>query len=636
MKKTILISGFLIAQLYLRAQENLYIKDSIPAALLVKSNSVKRYSKDELIVTDESHAVYKHKEIITVFNQEAEDQLRFGEYTDSFEKLDDVQIILYNKLGIPGKIARKKDLRSNAVGADLMNDAMYYYTGFSVAPDEFPVTIEISYTTKYTGLLTYPSFNIVSPQQSVEQAYYTTTVPKELGLRFKNQYTDIKPVITEDNNKITYNWEVKNIAAMPGEPGGVRWESRYPKVWIAPNKFKMNDYAGDMTSWSNFGKWDASLCEKANDLSPQAKARLNEMVAGAKNDNEKISILYNYLQDNFRYVSIQLGIGGFKPFPASFTDQKKYGDCKGLSNYMHSCLAAVGIKSYMALINAHFNAEPVDPGFPINRFNHMILCVPLQKDTVWLECTSTTNACGELGSFTENRNALLLTESGGVLVKTPASKSSANKLLVNNIVTLSENGTGGKMNSVVTTTGDFRSDFIQALQNTTADEQKSYLLNTLELPSPDEFECVMPSDIKQQNLICSINSSFEKIAAFKSGSKVFLNRQMQKTLTFTMPEITNRTQDYYFQFPFRKTNTTVYILPQGFTIEHLPDPAIFACKYGMYTSKCEYDESKRTITSVATMELNQYKIPPADYVETNSFLKRIVGDGSQKIIVKSN
>jgi hypothetical protein len=367
----------------------------------------------------------------------------------------------------------------------------------------------------------------------------------------------------------------------------------------------------------------------------QAKTRLNEMVSGAKSDHEKIDIIYNYLQDNFRYVSIQLGIGGFKPFPASFTDQKKYGDCKGLSNYMHSCLAAVGIKSYMALINAHYDATPVEVDFPINRFNHMILCVPLKTDTIWLECTSTTNACGALGSFTENRNALLLTENGGVLVRTPPSKASENKLSVSNVVNLTENGMGGKMNSTIVTTGDFRSDFIQALQNVTTDEQKSFLVKTLELPAPDEFEFTMPANIKQQDLVSTLNASFEKVASFKSGSKIFLNRQMEKSLTFTLPDNENRTQDYYFEFPFQKTDSTVYVLPQGFTIEHLPEPANFSCKYGTYTSKCLYDETKRTITSVASMEMNQYKIPPADYAETNLFLKKIAGDGSQKIIVKT-
>jgi hypothetical protein len=80
---------------------------------------------------------------------------------------------------------------------------------------------------------------------------------------------------------------------------------------------------------------------------------------------------------------------------------------------MYSLLNAVNIKAYWAIIRAGVNEYPADPGFPNNSFNHEILCIPFKNDTTWLECTSTTQPFGKLGSFTENRNALLITEDGG-------------------------------------------------------------------------------------------------------------------------------------------------------------------------------------------------------------------------------
>jgi hypothetical protein len=118
-----------------------------------------------------------------------------------------------------------------------------------------------------------------------------------------------------------------------------------------------------------------------------------------QSDKDKVRFLYRYLQQNMRYVSVQLGIGGLKPFPAMFVDQKKYGDCKALTNYMGALLRAVNIPSCYAIVNAGTNAKPADPKFPDNVFNHVILCVPLKNDTTWLECTSNTQPFGQLGDL---------------------------------------------------------------------------------------------------------------------------------------------------------------------------------------------------------------------------------------------
>jgi hypothetical protein len=80
---------------------------------------------------------------------------------------------------------------------------------------------------------------------------------------------------------------------------------------------------------------------------------------------------------------------------------------------MYSLLKAVGIKSYYALIKAGKQDYFLMEDFPSNQFNHAILCVPLQKDTVWLECTSQVQAFGYMGDFTGNRKALIVTEDGG-------------------------------------------------------------------------------------------------------------------------------------------------------------------------------------------------------------------------------
>ena len=75
-----------------------------------------------------------------------------------------------------------------------------------------------------------------------------------------------------------------------------------------------------------------------------------------------------------------MGIGGFKPFAATFVDQKKYGDCKALANYMRALLKAVDINANYAIVRAGTNEKPADFNFPDNPFNHAILCIPFKND----------------------------------------------------------------------------------------------------------------------------------------------------------------------------------------------------------------------------------------------------------------
>ena len=93
----------------------------------------------------------------------------------------------------------------------------------------------------------------------------------------------------------------------------------------------MDGNEGDLTSWKNFGNWYLNLSKGSINLTDETKNNLKQMVQGASGDKEKIKIIYKYLQQNFRYVSIQLGIGGYKPFEAAFVDKKNTAIVKRLA-----------------------------------------------------------------------------------------------------------------------------------------------------------------------------------------------------------------------------------------------------------------------------------------------------------------
>src|SRR3546814_3268646 len=111
----------------------------------------------------------------------------------------------------------------------------------------------------------------------------------------------------------------------------------------------------------------------------------------------------------------------------------------GLANYTQALLEVVGIPSVYTEVNAGDHQRSYLPDFAsFGQGNHIILCVPLDGDTTWLECTSKETPFGYLGTFTADRNVLMITPEGGKITRTPSLKHSAKRR--NAVFTLEENG----------------------------------------------------------------------------------------------------------------------------------------------------------------------------------------------------
>jgi hypothetical protein len=621
---TLLLSFFVITIAF--AQNGKYSIATIPDSLLKNVSSVKREKICELEIKAIDKAIYKVTNTTTYLNESAKNDLVFLQYTDKFHSLEKASIEVYNDKGILQKKYSKSDLNKQATGEGLVPDGKMYYLPIAVA--NFPVTVKFEYEIKYKGILNYPSFEIQTPNESVEQAVFSATVPLDLDIRYKAKNIIATPQISTDDKQKKYTWSFSKLNSFIYEPGAVSRSDRYPQIILAPNKFELDDYAGDMSTWQSFGNWYGSLANGTNNLTEATKQYLQKLVQPFSTDKQKIKAIYTYLQNNFRYVSIQLGIGGFKPFDADFVDKKKYGDCKALSNYTQSCLQAIGIKSYQALINAGHNEAPVDVDFPANQFNHVILCVPQQKDTIWLECTSSTADFGTLGSFTENRNALLITENGGVLVATPKSNAQNNQYNSNTVVTLNGNGSG-KANISLTVTGEYKQDLFYNFINQKYDEQKKYLVDELNFIEPYDF-----SLLQKANEPVQINAEYEKLYDFIAGKKMFINARIYKLWQNPLPAIKERKQDYYLQHPFLINDTTIYNLPVELSVETLPRSIYIKNELGIFTTSYTYNESKKILSTTAFLLFYQNKIPANKYAVAKQFFDGVMTEYNEKIVLK--
>ncbi|MBS7565863.1 DUF3857 and transglutaminase domain-containing protein [Mucilaginibacter sp. Bleaf8] len=612
--------------------KDLYIASTIPDSLKQDANSVIRYSADEMTVSAPGRAVTRHHGIVSLLNEKADDEARLVLFYDKkFISVNSMQMLVYNAEGKLIKKYSKSDAyeRSATDGFSIITDDRLLALRHDVGT--YPVTVETIYEINQNSYLDLNAWHIQPAETAVQSSSYKIVVNPGIGFRYKNKNTTIAPIKANNGKYDIYTWQVNNLKAFKPEEEVPDWRLE-AKVEFASNNFEYNGLPGNFSSWQSFGAWYSALSADVSTLSPLRTAEIKAMVAGYRTDKEKARFLYNYMQQNMRYVSIQLGIGGLKPFPAMFVDQKKYGDCKALSNYMYALLKAVDIPSYCALVRAGKNAEAADVDFPSSSFNHMILCVPFKGDTTWLECTSNTHPFGKLGTFTENRNALLITENGGKLVNTPKSTGADNQFNSRVHIELDADG-GAKAKVKILSTGGYRDLFVNRFSTISQDKQKEYLLMAYNIKQPIAFEFKEAPDsagIKEVNL----DLEYDNFCDIAAGSKRFYRPRVFDLWVATMPAEQHRKNDYYFEHPMQKSCVTTIALPPGFEAESLPADVSLKFSYGTYQASYKYDAAKNEVISTVKFDLNNQVIPAARYTEMQQYMDNIAKAQNKKLVIK--
>lgn len=609
----------------------LYSSAGIPDSLKEDANSVLRYSMHDITVKGPGKAVEKTHTIVTILNEKANDEARITlPYNRKFISVSSFEMIIYDAAGKQLKKYRKGDMYEHAAydDASLVTDDRLMTIGHSVAA--YPTTVEMIYEIDENSLIDIDSWRIQEQEQSIQNSFYHMAIGNDAGFRYLNKNTTIKPQKTTLSNIDNYLWVVSNLKAIKPEEGSVQWRVQ-PRIDFAANKFEYYSLPGDISTWQNYGKWQQGLNADVSTLSPSRANEIRTMTANIQTDKEKVKFLYNYLQKNMRYVSIQLGIGGLKPFPAEFVDQKKYGDCKALSNYMVAMLRAVDIPAYYAKVRAGANQEPCNTTFPFDMSNHIIVCVPFKGDTTWLECTSSTQQFGKLGSFTENRNALLITEDGGKLVNTPRSTAEDNQFNSEVHIALDADG-GAKARVKINSTGGFRDEFL-AVEAIKTDDQKRFFQRTFNMKQPAVFEIEPSTDdnwIKQTNL----SLEYDKFCDVAAGDKQFYRPKIFDLCGITVPVLEKRKSDYYFENPMQMSCVTNIDLPAGFEVETLPANQNLKFTYGNYEVSYTFDAAKNQVISKANFKLTNQVIPAAKYTELQQYLDAVAKAQNKKLVIR--
>ena len=314
---------------------------------------------------------------------------------------------------------------------------------------------------------------------------------------------------------------------------------------------------------------------------------------------------------------------------ASTVDRLSYGDCKALSNYMKSLLDVAGIKSFYTLVMAGDDSPLIKEDFPSNQFNHAILCVPMGRDTIWLECTSQNIPFGYIGTFTDDRKVLVLNEAGGRIVSTKRYSIEDNNQIRSASVEL---GPTGNANATVRT--DYKGtlyDGISAVLHMDEKDRLKFVQSRIAIPS---FNLISFSHKEQRNIVPVITENLN-LSLLNYGTIIGNRILINPNLMTRFGKLPYRTKDrksvISIRRPYIEKDTIILKVPVNYKMDPVPEKRSVISKFGEYTVIITCN--KNVIIYSRLFKFFNGNYPVSDYNGFVDFCEKVSASDERKIVL---
>ena len=235
-------------------------------------------------------------------------------------------------------------------------------------------------------------------------------IPKWMSVDLKEMNFEaysITKTIDEKSNEEIYTYTAKNIEKESDENMCLGPTFIYPHILVVSKEasFQGNQFTYFKTVAEQYAWYRNILKDLTNDETI-IKAKADEIVAGSKDDMNKIKAIFYWVQNNIRYIAFENGIAGFLPDKAEEVLRKKYGDCKGMANLTKELLKAEGFDARLCWLGTNHIAYTYStPSLAVD--NHMICALMYKSKIYFLDATENYLELNDYAERIQGREILI-------------------------------------------------------------------------------------------------------------------------------------------------------------------------------------------------------------------------------------
>lgn len=544
------------------------------------------------------------------------------------------------------EVKEKDAVERSPGGFELVSDVKYKVLTIP-APDPGNI-IGYEYEVEERPFWLQDEWEFQEPDPVRESHYSLQLAP---GWDFKAlwlNHSEVKPVEAGNN---LWQWTLSDLKSIRHEAHMPPWQGVAGTMVITffpPGGKTVNGFA----EWRDLGNWQNQLVAGRVDASSEVKQQVATLTAGKTTQLEKMQAIARFVQDDIRYVAIELGIGGWQPHAAPEVFSHRYGDCKDKATLTRSMLQEIGINSYYVVINAERGAvtrdTPPHPGF-----NHMIVAVKLPGGLddpslvavvqhpklgrlLYFDPTDEITPFGVIRGELQDNYGLLVTPDGGELLPLPVQPPAMNSIERTAKLVLDPSGKlKGDVKEV--RLGDRAWQGRWTLRSANKESDKIKPIEALLAGSLTNFRITHAtvSNLTRIDQPFGFDYSFESDNYAKNAGGLLLIRPRvlgNKSASFLETK-EPRMFPIEFEGAARDTDTFEISIPAGYAVDDTPPPVDADYSFASYHSKTEVTGS--TIRYTRTFEVKELSVPVSRAEELKRFYRTINGDERNTVVLKA-
>jgi hypothetical protein len=584
---------------------------------IVISSKIDRYSFEEgekehpVVVRQESKAQY--------YCSELRSSIPWVEMYDNQSRIDGVKIFVNGSRD--KSIQPKDDFYSS--GDIFYSDARVYYFSLPFAKKGTSDEVDLEKTTLDPRYFTTVYF---TEEQPVRQKTVEIVVPKWMHVDIKEMnfggYNIRKTHQFDDRKQADiYTYIITGLPSFKKEENSPGPSYVYPHLLILS---KYADLKAGRQQYFNELKdqyaWYRSLVLQVNNDAAVMKAKATEITRGITGDLDKVKAVYQWVQENIRYIAFENGIAGFRPEKAQEVLSRKYGDCKGMANLTKNLLTALGFDARLCWIGTdHIAYDYSTPSMAVD--NHMICALNYKGKLYFLDATESYIGFGQYAQRIQGRQVLIENGDTYLLQRVPVTGCEQNEVHSKYDLQLNGSSLSGQVSHVWK--GENKENI---LFQANAIHKNKLQESILEFLSRGNSNYII-SEVKQEGLDNrNADLSFRYKLVYNNAATVFdkdiyLDPDFRKEFGEADIDTTIRRLDYLFDCKGSWTTETNIPVPAGYKVQDLPS-GLDVQRKG-YSFSISYKLEGSTLRYRKTIFIRDVHLPRSGFAQWNADIAQL-------------